>query len=134
LACNPANGVRKAAVKNDLRTYVPNVPVMLCGGHSDPTVFFASTQATAGYFAAKGMPAAALTVLDVDSAPTGATDPFAAAKVGFSQAKTATINAAVKAGADPTVAVASAYHGTLVVPFCAAAARGFFQGVLAQAK
>jgi alpha/beta superfamily hydrolase len=134
LNCTPANAVRKAAVKNDLRTYVPNVPVMLCGGNSDPTVFFASTQATAGYFALNGLPAAALTVLDVDSAPTGATDPFAAAKVGFAQTKTATINAAVKAGADPTVAVASAYHGSLVVPFCNAAARGFFQGVLAQAN
>lgn len=134
LNCTPAHPLRKAIVKNDLRTYVPNVPVLLCGGHSDPTVFFASAQATAGYFTAKGMPAAALTLLDVDSAPTSASDPYAAAKVGFSQTKTAAINAAVKAGADPTVAVASSYHGTLVVPFCTAAARGFFQGVLAQAK
>lgn len=134
LNCTPANALRKASVKNDLRTYVPNVPVMLCGGHSDPTVFFASTQATAGYFTAHGLPAAALTVLDVDSAPTSASDPFAVAKVGFAQSKTAAINAAVKAGADPTVAVASAYHGTLVPPFCTAAARGFFQGVLAQTK
>ena len=134
LNCTPAHPLRKAVVKNDLRTFVPNVPVLLCGGHSDPTVFFASTQATAGYFSAKGMPAAALTVLDVDSAPTGATDPFAAAKVGFGQSKTAAINAAVKAGIDPNVAIAGSYHGTLVVPFCTAAARGFFQGVLAQAK
>lgn len=134
LNCSPANPFRKAGVKNDLRTYVPTVPVMLCGGHSDPTVFYASTQATAGFFGAKGMPAAALTVLDVDSTPTGATDPFAAAKVGFGQAKTAAINAAVAAGVDPTSAVAGAYHGSLVPPFCSAAARGFFQSVLAQAR
>lgn len=132
LNCSPANPFRKASVKNDLRTYVPNIPVMLCGGNADPTVFYASTQATAGYFTAKGLPAAALTVLDVDSAPTGATDPFAAAKVGFSQAKTATINAAVAAGASPASAVAGAYHGSLVPPFCTAAARGFFQSVLAK--
>lgn len=134
LSCTPAHPLRKAFVKNDLRTYVPNVPVLLCGGHSDPTVFFASTQATAGYFSAKGMPAAALTVLDVDSAPTGASDPFAAAKAGFGQSKTAAINAAVKAGIDPNVAIAGSYHGTLVAPFCTAAARGFFQGVLAQGQ
>lgn len=131
LSCTPASGFRKAGVKNDLRNYVPNVPVMLCGGNADPTVFFTSTVATAGYFTANGLPAAALTVLDVDSSPTGATDPFAAAKVGFAQAKAAAVAAAIAAKVDPTTAVAGQYHGTLVPPFCNAAARGFFQQVLA---
>ena len=119
-------------MKNDLRNYVPNVPVMLCGGGSDPTVFYASTQATAGFFQAKGLPAAALTVLDVDSSPTSAADPFAAAKVGFAQSKTAVINAAIAAKQDPATAVASVYHGTLVPPFCHAATRAFLQQVLAK--
>ncbi|MFZ6772684.1 alpha/beta hydrolase [Undibacterium sp. SXout7W] len=132
LNCAPANAFRKAGVKNDLRNYVPTVPVMLCGGNGDPTVFFASSQATAGYFQAKGLPAAALTLLDVDSTPTSAADPFAAAKAGFGQAKAAAINAAVAAKQDPATAVASVYHGTLVPPFCNAAARGFFQQVLAK--
>jgi hypothetical protein len=132
LNCAPANGLRKAGVKNDLRNYVPQVPTMLCGGKDDPTVFFISTQATAGYFLAKGLPSAALTVLDVDSAPTGVSDPFAAAKVGFAQTKKAAIDAAIAAKQDPTQAIASAYHGTLVPPFCNAAARGFFQQVLAK--
>ena len=61
-----------------------------------------------------------VTVLDVDSAPTGPTDPFAAAKVGFAQLKAQT---AASGGA---VAVVTAYHGSLVPPFCNAAARGFF--------
>jgi hypothetical protein len=129
--CTPQNGFRKAGVKNDLRTYVPNVPTMLCGGNADPTVFFVSTQATQAYFLGNGMPAAALTVLDVDSAPTSAADPFAAVKVGFGQVKQQTITAAVAANQNPTVAVAGAYHGSLVPPFCNAAARGFFQSVLA---
>lgn len=132
LNCTPANAFRKGGVKNDLRTYLPKVPVMLCGGNGDPTVFFASTQATAGYFLANGLPAAALTVLDVDSAPTGPTDPFAAAKVGFSTSKTSTINAAIAAKTDPVTAVANAYHGSLVPPFCNAAARGFFTSALAR--
>lgn len=132
LNCTPANGLRIDAKRNDLRTYVPNVPVMLCGGNSDPTVYWVNAQATAGYFQAKGLPAAALTVLDVDSAPTGAADPFAAAKVGFAQNKTATINAAIAAKTDPAVAVATAYHGSLVPPFCQAAARAFFQAAIAR--
>jgi acetyl esterase/lipase len=130
LNCNPANALRKATIKNDLRNYVPNVPVMLCGGKADPTVFFASTQATAGFFLTHGFPASALTVLDVDSAPTGATDPFAAAKMGFAQAKAAT---AAAAGTDPMAevqAVTAAYHGSLVAPFCMASARAYFQNVL----
>ena len=93
-------------------------------------MFYASTTATAGFFAAHGLPAAALSVLDVDSAPASANDPYAAAKLGFSQAKTAVINAAVSAGADPTEAVTLAYHGSLVPPFCLASARGFFQNIL----
>jgi hypothetical protein len=56
----------------------------------------------------------------VDSAPTGATDPFAAVKVGFAQAKAATFAAGGALG------VVGAYHGGLVPPFCNAAARGFF--------
>jgi len=56
-----------------------------------------------------------------------ADDPFAAAKAGFAQAKAAT---AAQGGAN---AVVQAYHGGLVPPFCTAAARGFFQQVLASA-
>lgn len=130
--CNPQNGFRKAGVRNDLRTYVPNVPTMLCGGNADPTVFFTSTQSTQAYFLANGMPAAALTVLDVDSAASGATDPFAAIKAGFAQARAAAANAATAAGQNAAVVVASTYHGSLVPPFCNAASRGFFQSVLAQ--
>jgi len=60
-------------------------------------------------------------------APSGADDPFAAAKAGFAQAKAAT---AAQGGAN---AVVQAYHGGLVPPFCTAAARGFIQQVLASA-
>ncbi len=132
LNCAPANGTRVNAKRNDLRTYVPTVPVLLCGGNGDPTVFWLNTQATAAYFVGKGLPAAALTVLDVDSALTGAADPFAAAKAGFVQARTAVINAALSAKTDPGLAVVSEYHTTLVPPVCMAAARGYFQTVLAR--
>lgn len=128
LDCAPAHPLRTAAVANDLRTFTPSTPVLMCGGNGDPTVFFTNAVLTQAYFQANlPAPARALTtLLDVDSAPTGATDPFAAAKVGFATAKQATIDAAVAAGLDPTTAVVQAYHGSLVPPFCQAAARGFF--------
>ncbi len=36
----PENGLRKALKENDLRGYLPNIPVVLCGGNQDPMVFF----------------------------------------------------------------------------------------------
>lgn len=77
-AAAPANTLRKAFKLNDLRGYIPSMPVMMCGGNQDPTVFFApNTQLMAGIMgnvAAAGAPVP-FAMLDVD-----ATD---AAKVGF---------------------------------------------------
>lgn len=135
-AANPTNAFRIAAKKNDLRNWTPTRPVLLCGGSSDPTVFFnVNTQVMQGFWTAPSPAAPAaglLTVLNVDSAPTSAADPYAAAKVGFGQAKAGTAAAAVAAGAADggAQAVTLAYHGGLVPPFCNVAARGFFQQVL----
>ncbi|MFZ4480344.1 MAG: alpha/beta hydrolase family protein [Rhodoferax sp.] len=119
------NTIRIAAVKNDLRGWSPSAPVLLCAGNGDPTVFYSlNTGVMAALWG--GLPKGLVTVLDVDSPVTGATDPFAAAKLGFAQSKTATINAAIAAGKDPATAVVASYHGGLVPPFCNAAARGFF--------
>ncbi len=119
----PKHPLRVAAHKNDLlkQNWTPAQPMLMCGGNADPTVFYAlNTQGAQAYFASKGVPAQAVAVLDVDSAPTGATDPFAAAKVGFAQTKAST------AAAGGATAVAQNYHGGLVPPFCNAAARGYF--------
>ncbi|HEX4584334.1 MAG TPA: alpha/beta hydrolase [Burkholderiaceae bacterium] len=116
--------LRQAAVKSDMRTaWAPMTPMLLCGGNADPTVFYSlNTQTMQSYWAPvlTGAAAALLTVLDVDSPPSGPTDPFAAAKVGFATAK-ATVFAAGGQNA-----VVQNYHGTLVPPFCTASARGFF--------
>lgn len=123
--CVPAHSLRIAAKANDLRTWVPTRPVMMCGGNGDPTVFFANAQLTQAYFqarlAAVGAPGALTTLVDLGSAVTGATDPYAAAKVGFAQALTA---------AGDATAQAQAYHGALA-PFCSAVARGFFNAQVA---
>lgn len=123
----PQHPLRVAAYKNDLlqQNWTPTQPMLLCGGNADPTVFFdVNTLGAQLYFASKGVPSQAVTVLDVDSAPTGETDPFAAAKVGFGQLKTATFTSG------GTSAVLQAYHGSLVPPFCNAAARGYFSQFL----
>lgn len=126
---NPQFGIRVDLKKNDLRSWVPLSPVLLCGGNADPTVFYSvNTLEMQGFWTPQLAAPQLLTVLDVDSAPSGPTDPFAAAKVGFATAKAAVAAAAVAAGATDggAIAVTEAYHGTLVPPFCAVSARGFF--------
>jgi pimeloyl-ACP methyl ester carboxylesterase len=128
LACQPLLGFRKAAVANDLRNWLPLRPVLMCGGANDPTVNFLSTQATAGYFRAVGMPATALTVLDLEQS--GATDAFSGARAGFAAAKADTAASAGGSASNQAQAVFEAYHD-LAAPFCLVSARGFFQSVLA---
>ncbi|WP_027477269.1 alpha/beta hydrolase family protein [Curvibacter gracilis] len=136
-ASAPTNTMRQAFKTNDLRNWTPTRPVLMCGGNGDPTVFYSvNTQLLAKLWSAPSpmaMGTGLLNVLDVDSAVTGASDPFAAAKVGFATLKASTAAAAVAAGATDggASAVVQAYHGSLVPPFCTVAARGFFQQVLA---
>lgn len=129
LGCQPLLGFRKAAVANDLRNWLPTRPMLMCGGANDPTVNFLSTRATSGYFRARGMPASSLVVVDLEDV--NATDSFSTARAGFTQAKIATATSAGGTAAEQQQAVVQAYHGTLVPPFCMAAARGFFSTVLA---
>jgi len=85
----------------------------------DPTVYFTLNAGTMqAFWAAAGLPAEVVTVLDVNAAPT-AQDPFAAVKVGFQETE-----AQIVASQGEEAAVES-YH-TTVAPFCTAAARGFF--------
>ena len=136
-AASPAYPMRVAAKKNDLRSWTPTRPVLLCAGSGDPTVFYnVNTQLMQGFWTSPSPAAPAaglLTVLNVDSPAAGAADPYAAAKAGFAQAKAGTAAAAVAAGASDggASAVVQVYHGGLVPPFCNAAARGFFQQVTA---
>jgi len=121
VAAAPLHPLRQTLKLNDLRNgaWAPAAPMLLCGGNADPTVFFSvNTQTMQAFWAA--LPVGLVTVLDVDSAPTGPADPFAAAKLGFAQAKAQTF------AAGGQTAVVQAYHGGLVPPFCAASARGFF--------
>lgn len=126
--CRPALPLRAAVWSNDLRNFVPAAPTMLCGGKSDPTVFFVSTETTAQYFRQKGMQPP-LTVLDVDTAP-NVDDPFTVLKQGFALTKAGVRSRAQAAGRDPDAEVAVSYHSALVPSFCMAGTRAYFQNFL----
>jgi predicted esterase len=120
-ATNPANGLRRAFKRNDLRTWVPAAPVFLCGGADDPTVLFLNTQLIQSYWSANGV-TAPVTVLDLES-PITSGDPNAARKAAFALAKAAT------AADGGEAAVIESYHSTLVPPFCLSAVKSFFDAL-----
>lgn len=122
---SPQHPLRQDLKKNDLRNWTPTSPMLLCGGSGDPTVFFMNTQIMQAYWANTSAP---VTVLDVDSAATGNDDPYKNFKDQFAILKQVYAAQAVAQGAtDGGVgAVLSAYHSSLVSPFCLAATRAFF--------
>ena len=137
-AASPQNTLRAALKANDLRSWTPGNPVLLCGGDQDPTVFFMNTQLMQAYWGtqlaqafggAQNIPAGFITVVDVNATPT-ATDPFAAAETGF-QTTLAGIEAQAGGGSAGQAAAVQAYH-TTVAPFCTVVARAFFTQVLSQ--
>ncbi|NRR29235.1 prolyl oligopeptidase family serine peptidase [Oxalobacteraceae bacterium] len=129
LSCAPAQNLRKWLVKNDLRNYLPSVPLLLCGGDEDPIVPFFNTEATSDYFKALGMTANRLTTLNIDGGV--AFGPFSNELLAFQTAKGAVRAAAFVAGGNAAAAdkaVRDSYHAGLVAPFCLRSAREFFKG------
>jgi dienelactone hydrolase len=127
-AASPGNALRQDLKTNDLRNWGPTVPVLLCAGDSDPTVFYLNTQLIQNYWKTNP-PAGTVTVLDVDSSVTS-NDPYADEKNGFAAAKAAVAATAVVGGATDggAMAVLQDYHATLVPPFCLYAVKSFFDG------
>ena len=127
-AAAPGLPWRRALQENDLRNWVPTVPVLLCGGDIDPLVFFFNTQLMQSYWAAQA-PSAPVSVLDLEAAAIS-NDPYANLKQDFAIAKALVAATAVSQGATDggALAVAEAYHAMLVAPICFAATRSFFAG------
>jgi pimeloyl-ACP methyl ester carboxylesterase len=112
---DPMNGFRQDLKANDLRTWTPTAPVSLCGGDSDPTVFFFNTQLMQSYWMAVA-PSAPVSVTDVES------------KAAFTAAVALVRANAIAGGATDNGdgAVFADYHAGLVPPFCLSAAKAFF--------
>ena len=115
---DPTNTLRVHLKANDLRNWSPTAPTLLCGGNSDPTVFFFNTTLMQHYWTSNP-PAVAPVILDIDSAPV-ANDPYATLKEEFSVAK------GVIDAHGGQAEVLAAYHATLVPPFCLSAVKSFF--------
>ena len=124
-AATPGLALRQALQRNDLRDWTPAAPVLLCGGDSDPTVFWLNTQLMQGFWSRA--PSVPITVLDLDS-NAAAGDPYQTLKDRFALAKDLVAAAAVAQGAKDggASAVLEAYHAGLVPPFCLAAVSSFF--------
>ena len=127
-ADTPLHPLRQAFKRNDLRNWVPKAPVLLCGGGSDPMVFFFNARIEQAYWRGANVPAGLTSVLDVDSSATGPDDPFATVKQGFANAKASIARQAIAGGATDggASAVLRSYHGGLVAGSCMIAARAFF--------
>ncbi|HXB00848.1 MAG TPA: lipase family protein, partial [Steroidobacteraceae bacterium] len=89
---------RQALQLNDLRAWVPTVPVLLCGGDVDPLVFWFNTALMQDYWASHAPPSAAIGVLDLESAAVP-NDPYGNLKQGFEAAKAVVAANAVAQGA-----------------------------------
>jgi alpha/beta superfamily hydrolase len=126
-AAAPGLPWRQALRMNDLRNWVPTVPVLLCGGDVDPLVFWLNTALMQSYWASHAPASASISVVDLDSAASS-NDPYANLKTDFAIAKALVAASAVAQGATDggALAVAEAYHTLLVSPFCFAAVRSFF--------
>jgi hypothetical protein len=91
-AAVPTLGLRSDLYANDLRSWIPAAPVMLCGGKLDPVVTYpVNTGIMSLWWQTNGVPVARtasqlatslVTVLDLETGM-GPGDPFAAAEAGF---------------------------------------------------
>jgi dienelactone hydrolase len=126
---SPALGLRQALKSNDLRSWTPKAPTLLCGGQNDPVVYWLNAQLMQSYWSTRTPAVSNVTVVDVEASPAPA-DAYASLRSGFSTARQAVAAAAVLQGANDAgaSAVLEAYHATLVSPYCLAAARMFFTG------
>ncbi len=120
LAAAPAVGLRQDFKLNDMRNggWMPQEPMLMCGGDQDPTVFFTNTEIMAAEWSPL-VTAGEVSVLDLNGTPSG---PFATLQGAFQSTYQAMVT---QDGASNAI---QAYHAT-EAPFCMVAARDFFAQV-----
>lgn len=101
-ASTPANHLRAALKKNDLRGYSPTAPTMLCGGMNDPVVSYPIDTLTMKALWTTTPPSASVAYVDVDPSTNGAV-----AKAGQIADIIGGITATVIAGEAPGTAPAT---------------------------
>ncbi len=143
----PEHPLRKALKANDLRGYLPTMPVIMCGGNQDPMVFFdvnSSLMKTLWDTDANKTSATKLGIIDIDVTNRAVRQKPVYQTLGFdtvnnnsiqsqsekmqagfaSKVQNIAANAAANGG-NPSQAVAMQYHG-LVTPYCMGVAPTLF--------
>ncbi len=119
----PSSGFVQDVQANSLPGgWAPSVPMALCYGHDDPTVFGMNTELATQAFAARGVAVERWDLEDSDTVPTALSNTFRAAKEA--------IRLSAGGGAAGDRELLATYHAGLVPPFCLSLARGFFKDVL----
>jgi len=112
-AAAPLHPLRKGLKLNDLRGWAPKAPVMLCGGHDDPEVFYSlNTTVMAGEWASL-IGTGQVNVVDVDpGSPQSAgglpTDMATIAAMAYGADLLGGVTSATQLGADVQAAIVSA--------------------------
>ena len=127
--CAPANNLRKWMLKNDLRNYVPQSPLLLCGGSRDPSVPYFNATAAAEYFSRHGAPP---TVLDLEQQEMR--DQFTEARRSFVLIREESMKKAQeeaeKSGRSVEEVLMESYHARQAGAPCLLAARAYFNALL----
>ena len=143
----PEHPLRKALKANDLRGYLPTMPVIMCGGNQDPMVFFdvnSSLMKTLWDTDTNKTSATKLGIIDIDVTNRATRQKPIYQTLGFDTVNNNSIQsqsekmqagfaskvqniAAIAAanGGNPSQAVAMQYHG-LVTPYCMGVAQTLF--------
>jgi alpha/beta superfamily hydrolase len=114
---SPGNTLRVDLKSNDLRSWAPTAPTLLCGGNMDPVVFFFNTRLMQEYWSVNA-PASPVSVLDVD----GSGGPYPNLQGEFAATKT------LLRWIEGKSFVMDNYHDLIVPAFCIQAVRSFFDG------
>lgn len=143
----PEHPLRKALKANDLRGYLPTMPVIMCGGNQDPMVFFdvnSSLMKKLWDTDTNKTSATKLGIIDIDVTNRATRQKPVYQTLGFdtvnnnsiqsqsekmqagfaSKVQNIAANAAANGG-NPSQAVAMQYHG-LVTPYCMGVAQTLF--------
>lgn len=130
-ACTPAHNLRKWMLKNDLRNYTPQSPLLLCGGSKDPSVPFFNATEAAQYFAQRGAPPT-LVDLEEQDAP----DDFGLPRRAFALIRAELAHRAqeeaAKSGRSAQELMLEGYHARMAGAPCLLAARRYFDALLAR--
>ena len=143
----PEHPLRKALKANDLRGYLPTMPVIMCGGNQDPMVFFdvnSSLMKKLWDTDTNKTSATKLGIIDIDVTNRATRQKPVYQTLGFDTVNNNSIQSqsekmqagfaskvqniaaiAVANGGNPSQAVAMQYHG-LVTPYCMGVAQTLF--------